>query len=161
MISIERLTKKDTDYISPINCLLKQLSTSIEVLDRRNFLKAVGRKDSCFFAAKDADKKRPENLAGIAMIFFVPRFEGTLAEIHTVVVDQDYRGKHIGDMLTETMVGTARLLAIKNMEKISIYLTSKPVREAANKLYQKHGFELVAKAEGEKGTNLYKLVITP
>jgi ribosomal protein S18 acetylase RimI-like enzyme len=97
----------------------------------------------------------------MAMIFFQPRLEGTLAEIHTVIVDEKDRGQGIGDLLTEAMVAQAKKVARKNAENISLYLTSKPAREPANKLYQKHGFELVAAATGDKGTNLYKLVITP
>ncbi|MEK9186045.1 MAG: GNAT family N-acetyltransferase [Patescibacteria group bacterium] len=164
MISIERLGKKDIDYVSAINCLLKQLSDT-ETLNVRIFLKTIRQKNVYFFGAKDLNKKRPDNLAGIAIIsfgkIFEHQFEEMLAAVHTMVIDQDYRGKYIGDMLMGAMLGRAKLIAFENQKNVSVYLISKPAREAANKLYQKYGFKLVDKAEWDKGTNLYKLVITP
>ena len=66
-------------------------------------------------------------------VFRVPT--GVLAWIEDVVVDQSMRGKGIGEALTRAALSTAKELGVKQVD-----LTSRPVREAANRLYQRVGF---------------------
>lgn len=66
------------------------------------------------------------------------------AWIEDVVVDEAARGTGVGMALTEAMLDRARELGC-----VTVDLTSRPSREAANRLYQRAGFE-------ERSTNIYR-----
>ena len=70
---------------------------------------------------------------------------GLRAWIEDVVVDEAGRGQGVATALTEAMIERARDLGCKTVD-----LTSRPSREAANRLYQRAGF--VARE-----TNVYRL----
>ena len=73
--------------------------------------------------------------------------EFTIADIESVVVSSNYRGKGYGKELM-----TAMIEAAKKMNVHHIQLTSNPARVAANQLYQGLGFERYE-------TNFYKLLL--
>jgi ribosomal protein S18 acetylase RimI-like enzyme len=60
---------------------------------------------------------------------------GMRAWIEDVVVDDAGRGHGVGTALTEGMLDRARELGCRTVD-----LTSRPSREAANRLYQRAGF---------------------
>ena len=60
---------------------------------------------------------------------------GMRAWIEDVVVDEAGRGQGVGMALTEAMVERARELGCRTVD-----LTSRPSRQAANRLYQRAGF---------------------
>ena len=62
--------------------------------------------------------------------------EFTIADIESVVVSSQYRGRGYGKELM-----TAMIEAAKKMNVHHIQLTSNPARVAANRLYQELGFE--------------------
>jgi ribosomal protein S18 acetylase RimI-like enzyme len=66
------------------------------------------------------------------------------AWIEDVVVDESARGRGVGDLLNRAALDRARELGAKTVD-----LTSRPSREAANRLYQRIGF--VA-----RDTNVYR-----
>ncbi|MDP2696001.1 MAG: GNAT family N-acetyltransferase [bacterium] len=149
-------------HLAAINNLLKQLSGKIEPINMSQLHALISDYPrSVIILAEDRNDEQNVRVVGMCMIFFQPRLEGPLAEIHSVVVDDHYRGQGIGDLLTKTMLGEARKYVNLNDTSLTIYLTSKPARQAANGLYIKHDFTLVAQASGDAGTNLYKLVIEP
>ncbi len=80
------------------------------------------------------------------VVFRIPT--GVRAWIEDVVVDQNARGQGIGEALTQTALDKARELGVKTVD-----LTSRPSREAANRLYQRVGFQ-------PRQTNLYRYTIT-
>jgi ribosomal protein S18 acetylase RimI-like enzyme len=57
------------------------------------------------------------------------------AWIEDVVVDESARGQGVGDALTRAMVDRSR-----EFGAVTVDLTSRPAREAANRLYQRAGF---------------------
>jgi ribosomal protein S18 acetylase RimI-like enzyme len=69
------------------------------------------------------------------------------AWIEDVVVDEAGRGQGVGTALTQAMVARARELGCRTVD-----LTSRPSREAANRLYQREGFE-------QRDTNVYRLTL--
>lgn len=83
-------------------------------------------------------------IAGVAALGFYRTPSGLHAWIEDVVVDEAHRRQGIGEALTRTLIETARSLGAQ-----SLSLTSRPAREAANRLYQQLGF---VKWE----TNLYR-----
>jgi ribosomal protein S18 acetylase RimI-like enzyme len=83
-----------------------------------------------FMAIDDAG-----TIVGIATLvtFRIPT--GLRGWIEDVVVDEATRGQGVGDALTRAMVDRARELGCRTVD-----LTSRPSREAANRLYRRAGF---------------------
>ncbi len=69
---------------------------------------------------------------------------GLRAWIEDVIVDGSQRGKGIGEALTREA-----LAAAQGAGATTVDLTSRPSREAANRLYQRIGFE-------RRNTNVYR-----
>jgi ribosomal protein S18 acetylase RimI-like enzyme len=86
-------------------------------------------------------------VVGIATlaVFRIPT--GLRAWIEDVVVDDAARGGGVGAALTHAMVDRATDLGC-----VSVDLTSRPSREAANRLYRRLGF-------APRDTNVYRLVV--
>ncbi|MFW2380965.1 MAG: GNAT family N-acetyltransferase [Acidimicrobiales bacterium] len=76
------------------------------------------------------------------VLFRIPT--GVRAWIEDVVVDTDARGMGVGDKLNRFALDMAR-----DNGAVSVDLTSRPSREAANRLYQRIGFL-------ERETNVYR-----
>ena len=70
---------------------------------------------------------------------------GVRAWIQDVVVDESARGRGIGEALTLCAVDLAREAGARSVD-----LTTRPTREAANRLYRRLGFE-------ERETNVLRL----
>lgn len=76
------------------------------------------------------------------VVFGIPT--GLRAWIEDVVVDGDARGKGVGAALNSHALELAKTLGATTVD-----LTSRPTREAANRLYQRLGFEA-------RETNVYR-----
>ena len=92
-----------------------------------------------------------EIVAGPATVFFVARVDGVIAGcltlavfrlptgmrawIEDVVVDEAARGHGVGAALNEAAIAAAAERGARTLD-----LTSRPSREAANRLYQRLGF---------------------
>lgn len=101
-----------------------------------------------------------EIVASPATMLFVARAEGRIvgsltlalfriptglrAWIEDVVVDDAVRGNGVGAALNEAALAHARAVGARTVD-----LTSRPSREAANRLYQRLGFT-------ERDTNVYR-----
>lgn len=120
---------------------------------------ALGNRNFSLFVAEHPHD--PGRVIGMAIILFQWKLSGWEGYIHDVVVDKPHRREGIGDALTEKLLKTAQEFSRKQQKAMTLFLTSKPEREAANTMYLKHGFELVARAVGENGRNLYQKTITP
>jgi len=76
------------------------------------------------------------------VVFRIPT--GLRAWIEDVVVDDSARGHGAGEALTQAALTKAATLGAKTVD-----LSSRPSREAANRLYQRLGFE-------RRDTNIYR-----
>jgi len=76
------------------------------------------------------------------VVFRIPT--GVRAWIEDVVVDDAARGYGVGDLLNRFALDLARSKGAKTVD-----LTSRPSREAANRLYRRIGFEI-------RETNVYR-----
>jgi ribosomal protein S18 acetylase RimI-like enzyme len=76
------------------------------------------------------------------VVFRIP--SGVRAWIEDVVVDEATRGQGVGDALNREALRLAAEQGAKTVE-----LTSRPSREAANRLYQRLGFKI-------RDTNVYR-----
>jgi ribosomal protein S18 acetylase RimI-like enzyme len=92
------------------------------------------------FLARDDDGR----IVGVSTLAVFPIPTGQRAWIEDVIVDEASNGQGIGRLLTEAMIERARQLGC-----VTVDLTSRPSREAANHLYKKVGFQ-------ERETNVYR-----
>ena len=85
----------------------------------------------------DEEVARGNNIVGTLtlVVFRIPT--GVRARIEAVVVDESVRGQRIGERLSAAGLDRARALGAVNVD-----LSSRPSRKAANRLYQRMGFQL-------------------
>jgi ribosomal protein S18 acetylase RimI-like enzyme len=81
---------------------------------------------------------------GTLTLVVFPIVTGIRAWIEDVVVPESARGKGVGKLLTEKAVALAAMHGAKTVD-----LTSRPSREAANRLYKSAGFQ-------QRETNVYR-----
>ena len=140
MIKIEPIGNVTTKALEEINALIPQLSSSAKPLTYARLLEMTRDARVPILIAKDAGR-----IIGIGMIVVYNVFTEKRAWMEEIVVDEQYRGQGIGEKISK------KLLEIAKQEKVErVYLSSAPKRVAANKLYQKLGFE-------RKETNVYKI----
>jgi ribosomal protein S18 acetylase RimI-like enzyme len=83
-------------------------------------------------------------IVGVATLAVFPIPTGKRAWIEDVITDEAARGQGVGEALTQAMLDRARALGC-----VTVDLTSRPSREAANRLYQRVGFQ-------PRDTNVYR-----
>ena len=87
--------------------------------------------------------ERARKLGSLTLVLFrIPT--GVRAWIEDVVVDEAARGQGVGELLNRE----ALRIAAEN-GAVTVDLTSRPSREAANRLYQRIGFK-------QRETNVYR-----
>ena len=120
--------------------LVRQLSRSSPPPSAAEVEEIVGSPASHLLLATEAD----ETIVGMLTlaIFRIPT--GLRAWIEDVVVDERARGRGVGAALTNAAIRLAREHGARTVD-----LTSRPSREAANRLYQPLGF-------AARETNVYR-----
>src|SRR5512143_660618 len=127
-MDISILTTITDEIFEAFTRLLPQLSTSAE-MPTRTELQEIADNDSLLIARDPAqDGKIVGTLTLVT--FRIPT--GIRSWIEDVVVDTSERGKGIGEALTLAALKRAAELGAKTVD-----LTSRPSREAANRLYQR------------------------
>ena len=140
-MEIRELTSLNDAQWHCLDVLMKQLSGE-KTVTRSMMEDVIKDPNSHLYALFDGDK-----VAGCATLSVYYSPTGRKACIEDVVVHTEYRGRHLGRMLLEYLISEARA-----MSPIEIHLTSRPVRIAANALYQSLGFV-------KRDTNFYKMVL--
>ena len=139
-ITVEICQQITDEVTAAFERLVPQLSSSARVPSRSE-LNEIAANESLLIA-RDSDQ---DNLivGSLTLVTFrIPT--GVRAWIEDVVVDEAARGKGAGEALTRRALERAAELGSKTVD-----LTSRPTREAANRLYQRVGFEL-------RHSNLYR-----
>jgi ribosomal protein S18 acetylase RimI-like enzyme len=141
-ITIEIVTSVTEDFVTDVNHLLPQLSSTAAPLTIDAMTRLVESPAITMFAAR-----RDGRIVGTLTlaIFSIPT--GLRAWIEDVVVDESVRGMGVGEDLIAAAIATASEFGAR-----SIDLTSRPSREAANALYLKLGFK-------PRQTNVYRYLI--
>lgn len=129
----------DDDVVQALEMLIPQLSKSNPPPSRSELEALVTSEASTLFLAK-LDGRIVGSLT-LAM-FRIPT--GVRAWIEDVVVDDSARGHGAGEALNRAALDFA-----KANGAITVDLTSRPSREAANRLYQRLGFT-------QRETNVYR-----
>ena len=133
----------DDEIMAAFERLVPQLSSSA-VMPTRQELEEIAANESLLIAR---DSEQDGLIIGTLTLvtFRIPT--GVRAWIEDVVVDTSARGKGAGEALTRAALERAAELGAKTVD-----LTSRPSREAANRLYQRVGFVL-------RQSNLYRYTL--
>lgn len=121
--------------------LVPQLSSSSPPPTADDLAEIVDNPHSVLFLAIDTDAEgvadgAVESVIGALTLAFYRLPTGLKAWIEDVVVDEAGRGRGVGAALNEAAIDEARRRGAKHVS-----LTSRPSREAANRLYQRLGFD--------------------
>lgn len=95
-------------------------------------------------AANRQDATRLGEIVGALTLVTYRIPTGVRARIEDVVVEEAVRGQQVGEMLSSIALAQAR-----DLGAVSVDLTSRPSRIAANRLYQRMGFE-------QRSSNVYR-----
>lgn len=137
---IEIVAEVTDELVEAYRRLTPQLSSSSPPPGREELEDIVAAPATDVFVATD-DTGRILGTSTLA-VFRIPT--GRRAWIEDVVVDEAATGQGIGGMLTRAMIDRADELGCTTVD-----LTSRPSREAANRLYQREGFV-------QRDTNVYR-----
>lgn len=132
----------DDELVEAFNRLIPQLSSSSPPPSSDHLVAMVDSDDVVLFVARVDGR-----ILGTLTLAFYRIPTGTKAWIEDVVVDADARGHGVGELLNRAAVDEARSRGAKDVS-----LTSRPSRVAANRLYQRIGFE-------PRETNVYRYTL--
>ncbi|WP_238164594.1 GNAT family N-acetyltransferase [Kribbella pittospori] len=130
-VAIEVLDEITDEVEEAFGRLMPQLSASAGPLDREALERLVSCETNTVLLARSDD-----GIVGTLTLVMFPIPTGLRARIEDVVVDDAARGQGVGAALTEDALRIARLAGAKTVD-----LTSRPSRAAANRLYQRLGFQ--------------------
>jgi ribosomal protein S18 acetylase RimI-like enzyme len=139
---IQKITEVTDELEAAFRRLEPQLSSSNPPPTREQLAEMVGSPAITLLVAREPDAGG-EIVGSLTLAMFrIPT--GLRAWIEDVIVDESQRGKGIGETLTREA-----LAAAQGAGATTVDLTSRPSREAANRLYQRIGFE-------RRDTNVYR-----
>jgi len=132
-IEVSPARRVDDALIAAFNRLIPQLSRSAAVPTPDLIREIVEAQSNTVLIARD--QREDGRIVGLLtlVVFRIPT--GVRAWIEDVVVDEAVRGRGVGEALSQEAVRRALGLGARTVE-----LTSRPSREAANRLYQRLGF---------------------
>ena len=136
---IERATIVDAELVEAMGHLVSQLSSSAAIPTVDDLRAIVDSSCTTLLLARD-DGRIVGSLT--LAVFRIPT--GVRAWIEDVVVDPTQRGRGLGEALSREAIHVARMKGARTIE-----LTSRPTREAANRLYVRLGFR-------PRETNVYR-----
>ena len=137
---INEITEYSDEALNVLSTLLPQLSKSAAA-PTEFIARSIIESDSSRLLVASED----ELVYGMLTIVIFPIPSGVRAWIEDVVVDESGRGKGVGEALSKHALNLAKSNGAKTVD-----LTSRPSREAANRLYQRIGFK-------PRDTNIYRI----
>jgi ribosomal protein S18 acetylase RimI-like enzyme len=141
-IQVAAASRVDDELVAAFTRLLPQLSRSSAAPTREEIGEIVEAAASTVLVARDG--RANGRIVGLLtlVVFRIPT--GIRAWIEDVVVDEEARGRGVGEAMSREAIRRAVALGARTVE-----LTSRPSREAANRLYQRLGF-------ARRESNLYR-----
>ncbi|HET7486390.1 MAG TPA: GNAT family N-acetyltransferase [Acidimicrobiales bacterium] len=140
MITVVEAEEVTPDLVAAFERLTPQLSRSAPAPSPGQLAEMVSAPGTRLLVAVDGDGRIVGSLT--LAVFRIPT--GIRAWIEDVVVDESARRQGIGNLLTSRALEVAREAGARTVD-----LTSRPSREAANRLYVSLGFQL-------RETNVYR-----
>ena len=148
-MTVELITAATPELHEAMGRLLPQLSRSAAPMSEADVESFLSQSSVHLFVFRaetaDADGNNP--ILGMLSLatFEIPT--GVRAWVEDVVVDEAARGQGAGLALVEAAIEHAKTVGARTVD-----LTSRPTREAANRLYQRAGFQL-------RETNVYRVTL--
>lgn len=139
---IERAGSVTDELVDAFALLIPQLSSSNPAPGREQ-LQAIVSSPSCVLFVARVDGR----IVGSLTLATFPIPTGVRAWIEDVVVDGSARGHGVGEALSLAAIDEARARGA-----VTVELTSRPSREAANRLYRRIGFV-------QRETNVYRFTL--
>lgn len=138
-VVVEPVVDASDEVVAACHRLIPQLSSSSRPITIGELAEIVEGDSTVLFAARSDGE-----IVGLLTlaIFRIPT--AVRAWIEDVVVDERARGKGVGEALNQAALAEAKRRGAKTVD-----LTSRPSREAANRLYQRIGFV-------RRDTNVYR-----
>ena len=141
-VEIEECLAATDELMEAMRRLIPQLSSSNPPPGRAELEEIVASPATTLFVARH----RGRIVGALTLVSFrIPT--GVRTRIEDVVVDEAMRGQRVGEMLSEAALAEARRLGARSTD-----LTSRPSREAANRLYARMGFE-------QRESNVYRYTL--
>ncbi len=138
-MQVEEVTEVSGELVEAFARLIPQLSRSVPPPGEQELERIVQSDATRLLVAKVEGA-----IVGSLNLALFPVPTGLRAWIEDVVVDEGVRGKGIGAALNQEALKVARDQGARTVD-----LTSRPSREAANRLYQRLGFK-------QRETNVYR-----
>ena len=142
-ITVRACGKVDDVLVAAFARLTPQLSRTAPAPDAAALRGVVAHESCAILVARDEGGA----IVGVATLVAFPIPTGARAWVEDVVVDESARGRGVGAALLAAAVARARAGGCRTVD-----LTSRPSREAANRLYARAGFE-------KRDTNVYRLTL--
>ncbi len=138
-VNVEALSEATDEVVEALARLVPQLSSSAAPVTTEVVRTVLTSPANTVLIARSDDR-----VVGALMLVVFPLLTGVRAWIEDVVVDEDTRGLGVGRALVDQALRVASERGASTVD-----LTSRPSREAANRLYTKAGFE-------RRETNVYR-----
>jgi ribosomal protein S18 acetylase RimI-like enzyme len=131
VIRIEACDELSEELVEAFRRLVPQLSSSAPIPDADALAVIVASPATTVLVARDGTR-----IVGTLTLAVFRAPTGVRAWIEDVVVDEAARGHGVGEALTREAIRLATEAGARTVD-----LTSRPSREAANRLYEKAGFQ--------------------
>jgi ribosomal protein S18 acetylase RimI-like enzyme len=140
-VRIEEASAVSGELVDRIGGLVRQLSSSSREPNAGELQQIIENDATTLLVAKEADGTVVGSLT--LVLFRIPT--GVRAWVEDVVVDERARGRGVGEALTKEALRRAAEKGARTVD-----LTSRPAREAANRMYGRIGFR-------RRETHVYRL----
>ena len=145
-MTVEIVRQSSPEVVEALGRLIPQLSRTATALSAEQCEAFIGQPGVFLFVYRSSRRSEDGTYPILGMLtlatFTIPT--GLRAWVEDVVVDSSARGQGAGRALVEAAVAHAGELGARTVD-----VTSRPSREAANRLYRRAGFEL-------RETNVYR-----
>jgi ribosomal protein S18 acetylase RimI-like enzyme len=138
-VLVEIVNEANDEIVDALDRLIPQLSSTASAMNLSQLRDLVESPLTTLFVARSEGA-----VVGTLTlaVFRIPT--GLRGWIEDVVVDESARGAGVGEALTLAAIEEARQLGLRSLD-----LTTRPTRDAANRLYSRLGFE-------RRETNVYR-----
>ncbi|MFC0597942.1 GNAT family N-acetyltransferase [Streptomyces palmae] len=130
-IRVEVIAEASQELVDAFGRLLPQLSSTAKPLDRAALDRMVACDANTVLVART-----PDAIVGTLTLVLVPLPAGVRGRVEDVVVDSAARGRGVAGLLIQEALRLAREAGARTVD-----LTSRPDRAAANRLYERLGFQ--------------------
>jgi ribosomal protein S18 acetylase RimI-like enzyme len=139
VLQIEAADELSDELVEAFRRLIPQLSRSATLPERDALAAIIASPATTILVARDG-----EAIVGTLTLACFRTATAQRAWIEDVVVDESARGRGVGEALAREAIELARAAGARTVD-----LTSRPSREAANRMYEKVGFS-------RRETNVYR-----